>query len=333
MKRGSPRISGTFSHSLSGEFSRERSASLSPQRRVSLSPRTLRRPRRLRMRGQPHVLRAFGVWALAYWGRRGRSLGRGAQVTLFFIVAALAALAVRSAIDAVRSSSLLPIRTIEVTGLSEKGHPHMEAEIRVYAGVEEGQSLLSIPSSELVRRVEEHPFVAQAEVRRAFPGDIRIGVTLRTPVAVLAISGALYLIDAEGRPFKQVRAGDDFDVPVVSGADEAMMQADSTVLRDAVSVVHAFAKKQSEGRLQHLSLEQIQFLAGVGFEIHFADGLQVRVGRTHLEEKFERLAQALQFLGQSNASARSIYLDDEQRPERVSIRLSSPTETQAAGGS
>ena len=52
------------------------------------------------------------------------------------------------------------------------------------------------------RALAAHPWIASARVRRELPSALAIEVTERRAVAS-ALLGALYLLDAGGRPFKR----------------------------------------------------------------------------------------------------------------------------------
>jgi cell division protein FtsQ len=77
------------------------------------------------------------------------------------------------------------------------------AAIEHASGIDAGDALLTLDEARAERRIEELPWVAEADVVRQWPGTVRITVTERLPVAVLQVKDdpavPLALVDATGR--------------------------------------------------------------------------------------------------------------------------------------
>ncbi len=67
-------------------------------------------------------------------------------------------------------------------------------------------------------RLEAHPFIATAAVRRIFPGRLEIVVHERQPQAI-AVLGDLFYVDRGGATFGPLRPGDPRNLPVITGLD------------------------------------------------------------------------------------------------------------------
>ena len=80
-----------------------------------------------------------------------------------------------------------------------------------------GDATLWQASPGIVRaRLEAHPYIAHAAVRREFPGRLEISVRERRPQAI-ALLDDLYFVDRSGVTFGPLRPHDSRDYPLVTG--------------------------------------------------------------------------------------------------------------------
>ena len=79
-----------------------------------------------------------------------------------------------------------------------------------------GQSLWRIDPTELAGRLESHPWIRRATVRREFPRRLVVDVVERKPVAILYLD-QLYYVDSTGLAFVRVGERDPLDLPFVTG--------------------------------------------------------------------------------------------------------------------
>ena len=86
-------------------------------------------------------------------------------------------------------------------------------------------SVVRIPLDERRAQIERISWVESARVERILPGQIRVEITERHPVAFLRTGSELALIDAEGVILDRPSQGD-FRLPVVSGLSDAVPQAE-----------------------------------------------------------------------------------------------------------
>ncbi len=77
-------------------------------------------------------------------------------------------------------SPLFDVDRVVVEGATQSGAPV----VRRAAALRPGLALLDVDRAAVVRRVTSLPWVLRAEVRREWPGTVRIAVTERAPVAV-----------------------------------------------------------------------------------------------------------------------------------------------------
>ncbi|MQA07077.1 MAG: FtsQ-type POTRA domain-containing protein [Pseudonocardiaceae bacterium] len=114
-------------------------------------------------------------------------------------VALLTLLTVLGGIYLLFFSSLLGVRSVEVTGT--KGLT--TEQVRQEAGVPMGRAMLRLDTDELATRVRDGlPRAASVEVSRSWPSTVRIAVTERRPVAVFRAAQGTRLVDGEGVVFR-----------------------------------------------------------------------------------------------------------------------------------
>ena len=90
------------------------------------------------------------------------------------------------------------------------------AELLQFTGLSLGENIFRVDSAGLEQAIGSHPWVRRAEVHRRIPHELLIKVDEFKAIAIVSL-GQLYLLDAEGRPFKRVQPSDSVDLPRVTG--------------------------------------------------------------------------------------------------------------------
>jgi cell division protein FtsQ len=101
-------------------------------------------------------------------------------------------------------TSVLGLRTVEVTGATGELDPTLAATVTGVVGVDPGTPLIRVDLGAVRDRVQSVAGVQTATVARDWPGTVRVTVTPRVPIAVVAANSALYLMDASGVPYATV---------------------------------------------------------------------------------------------------------------------------------
>ncbi len=101
-------------------------------------------------------------------------------------------------------TSVLGFTTAAVTSTQGEPAPGLATAVQQAVDIPIGTPLISIDLQAVERRVEAVPAVADASVSRHWPDTIRVSVTPRVPVAVVAANSARYLLDASGLPYQTV---------------------------------------------------------------------------------------------------------------------------------
>jgi cell division protein FtsQ len=151
-------------------------------------------------------------------------------------------------------------------------------------------------------------------------------------VALVELAG-LYLVDANGEPFKRAAPGDGLDLPLVTGIgrEDWEERRDEAVrlLAGALGVLSAWSERRVDAR----KISEIHVDAADGATVWTVDGTEVRLGDDRpdarfgppaphrLDAKLERLERVLEALAAEGQKATVIHLDDRRHPQRVAVRL------------
>lgn len=121
-------------------------------------------------------------------------------------------------------SSLLAVHQVSVIGLNDEGELVGGQEVRSAASIPAGTPIVGLDTASAQTRVLELPWVASVEVRRAWPQDVVIAVTERSPVAVVMQGEDRRGVDAEGNIFDPP-GGLWLTGPIIRGDEGAIAEA------------------------------------------------------------------------------------------------------------
>lgn len=218
------------------------------------------------------------------------------------------------------SSPRFQLQEVAFTGLSRASR----AELVKLSGLAMGQNLFGLEVPALEKAMLQHPWVRSVEVTRHFPATVSVQVQEHTPEA-LVVLGDLYVLDAEGEPFKRVTPGDGLDLPLVTGVErDAYVKEPEAVrarLRAALEVSRAYAALKP-GR--HERLSEVRVEEGEALALVTVAGQEVRLGEGNTEAKLSRLVRVRRELSAKGLAADVIHLDNRARPGWVAVKLSSP---------
>jgi hypothetical protein len=101
-----------------------------------------------------------------------------------------------------------------------EGGKHINAEeLANLAGISPRQNLLGLNLRQARYRILQNPWVEEVSVRRRFPQTVVITVKEREPAGIVEVanSGKRFLISAEGIVLEEVKAGRNFELPLIMG--------------------------------------------------------------------------------------------------------------------
>lgn len=222
----------------------------------------------------------------------------------------------------VATSERFAIAEVELRGASRVS----PAELRARLGDLGGQNIFGASTARAERRVEAHPWVESARVRRDLPNRLDVRVREREPAGVVHLDG-LYLVDARGDPFVRARAGarEKEALPVITGLDRRAFRRDPEDGRARIREALAAAETYAEGDRPRLGEIRI----GRGGRLVFTtyeDAVEVRTPARSAEELgawlrgFDAARAALS--ERERQTARVFRVEGIGDPERVTVDFS-----------
>jgi cell division protein FtsQ len=199
------------------------------------------------------------------------------------VLVALVAFGVERAIALVLSSGALTVTRITLQGHDRVSREEMLARLEGLLG----QSLLRTDLEGWRRALLDSPWVADAEIRRTFPGTLTVIIRERQPMGIARIQEGLFLVDGTGAVIDAfgVEYGG-LDLPIIdgftgrdedSGADQTRAALAGRLLRDLARRPALAAQVSqidvSDVRNAVLVLEDDAALVSIGAE-RFAERLQ-----------------------------------------------------------
>ncbi|MFZ1728806.1 MAG: cell division protein FtsQ/DivIB [Bacteroidota bacterium] len=140
---------------------------------------------------------------------------RSAAVAMFFVVSAIAAIAVLAA--EWRESAvgvLLDVRGISIA---------TKENIRKAAGISDTSNLASLDLLAIRGKILENPFIKDVELTRDPPQTLRVDVTERKPIAMLLnVQARDWLLDEDGFVLPASHKPAVHDLPVITGVNDGV---------------------------------------------------------------------------------------------------------------
>ena len=158
-------------------------------------------------------------------------------------------------------------------------------------------NLLTVSPARLQKRVEAHPWIAWAEIKRQWPNRLLVRIKERQPVAIANVEGKLFFVDAKGIVFTEVNPDADLDFPVISGLGRSDLdiQNPSGALQCALQFLRYVPKNDSVLPRQNIS--EINIRQGGDLVVFLADRpFPIYLGSEAMERKHYRLVKVLGWL-------------------------------------
>ncbi|MDB4972880.1 MAG: Cell division protein FtsQ [Myxococcaceae bacterium] len=229
------------------------------------------------------------------------------------------------------------IDAISVKGLSRLSRD----ELLHAAGVSLGMNVFARSPDDIHARLLRHPWILSAEVRRELPSRLEIAVRERDPIALLVVEActqpvakgeddaaceepsSLYLVSADAKMIKRVSGKEPVDLPVLTGITRQRLASDAElshrVVGEAVSLMQEY---RASDLGQKNPIGEIHLEPNDGYSLYVGDDLTyVRLGAPPFAQKLSRMKKVFERLEHEHARAEYVYLDNEQRPDRVAVRL------------
>jgi cell division protein FtsQ len=252
----------------------------------------------------------------ALW-RRLRLVGR---IALGIAIVAVGVLAAIHARRYVTQSPRFALKDLRIEG----NHRRTREQITQLAGLSLGQNVVELDLEAVRARLEKDPWIERATIMRRLPASVSIDVIERDAAAIVALPSGTWLATAHGELFKKIEADDPNDLPVLTGItdDSAASDRDATsqIIRRALDLAtDAEHVGLFGGRVQELAVDSDGGITAV-----LARGkasVRVVFGKSGYRQKVRLGAKIEAELSRRGARATTIFLDDDQHPERIVVRL------------
>ena len=137
------------------------------------------------------------------------------------------------ATDRVLSAESLTISTITVSGNSRVSRGEV---VGLLEGLR-GQNMLTADLEGWRRKLLDSPWVADAAIRRVFPGTVAVAISERQPLGIGRINDTLYLVDHRGTVIDEYGPNYvEFDLPIIDGL-AAHASADGMLVDEARAIL------------------------------------------------------------------------------------------------
>ena len=165
-----------------------------------------------------------------------------------------------------------------------------EGDILAASDIEIGDSLFDLELHLIGRKIEEHPWIATAEVERSFPDQVVIRVVEREARAVIDL-GYLYYVDKGGEVFKMLEAGDQLNYPVITGIDRQYLLDNPDQTQESLNLALLLMDELDKRNLFNLDdVSEIHYDQQEGLILYTRiGGVPVRLGKQGFGVKLNRL--------------------------------------------
>ena len=223
--------------------------------------------------------------------------------------------------DIILQSPYFKVTSLEVTG--NKRLSIQEILDTAHIKSDTNVLLVNIPLSR--KYLLSHPWISDAEISRELPGRLRIGIREHEPLAVLDM-GRKFLINLEGKVFKELSDSDSVDLPIVEGIDFSDLDRGDLRRSDNYEAVMTLLE-MGQNPSSILSRQRIRLIhvdREEGITIHCAGPIQgfninaVKVGFQDYSEKFVRLEKIIAYF-KTNKLIQGIDWVDLRQINRVVI--------------
>ncbi len=207
-------------------------------------------------------------------------------------------------------SGRFDITHFEITGLETLA----EADLKLDEVL--GESLFTLSTSEVEKRLASKPWISQAKVTRSFPNTLNIEIFEADPFFLIYEAKRFWLVDHHGNVFKEasIAQGEARGLPVVVGTG---MQTNSEELRLVGNMLRTF--EQYRGKLPEIDTIQ---LWGGGLTVWTKRGPTLHVARKLQESSLglaiKQAEQTWQSLDESQRfQVNEIFIEGNKQPEKI----------------
>jgi len=217
------------------------------------------------------------------------------------------------------TSPRFAIRTVDLVGAKRISLERIKTD----AGVSVGGNIFALDTDAAEHKLLENPWISEVKVTRRLPSTLRVEVSEREASAVVALGERLYLVTPEGVPFKEVSAGDPFDMPLISGVSPENLQRDRKREIERIQTGLEVLRQFDRVPLSRVYPPEEVHLADAG-DVTLTcgkDGVTLELGTGPWRKKMLMAEEVVGELRKKGRTPGIVFLDNNAHPERVVVRM------------
>lgn len=186
------------------------------------------------------------------------------------------------------------LHEIEISGCrmtSPKG-------LREYAEISYQMNMLTLDPHAIEKRLQSHPWVAAADIRRIWPDGLAIAIRENQPQALI-VEGTeepLKYMDSAGVVFAPVAAGQELDLPVITGLDAFNTNEEKQQMIDSATSFLRLAKRNNPN-LPAQNVSEIHFTVNGELVLYLVKHpFPIYFGKEGIKRKYYQLRKVLEVL-------------------------------------
>ncbi|MFH1075844.1 MAG: FtsQ-type POTRA domain-containing protein [Pseudomonadota bacterium] len=220
----------------------------------------------------------------------------------------------------------------EAKAISVKGCNRIEpAELLKWAGVSVKTNILAVSINDIKDRLEAHPWVKSADVRREAPDKIHIQIVERVLIAVVDL-GTRFLMDDEGVIFKRLEHDETIAVPIITGLQASDFKSGGKAQPGVLNSIFQIAKDSASEQsvLPLSSVTAIHLDKDTGLTLYaFSNDAMIDLGFEGYQEKLHRLKDVIDYITSTQGGMDSIEYINLRHTERVVVKTRAEEEQEA----
>lgn len=228
--------------------------------------------------------------------------------------------------DIVLQSPYFKVTSLEVTGNKRLSIQKILEEARIKPDT----NVLLVNLALSRKHLLSHPWIAWAEITRELPGRLNIVIREHQPLAILDM-GRKFLINLEGKIFKEYSDSDSVELPIIEGVDFSDLDQDDLPRSTHYDAVLSLLEmsRNPDSILSGHQIRQISVDRDEGITLFPTESIQgfnvnaVKIGYQDYSEKLVRLEKIIAYF-KANKLIQGIDWVDLRQTNRVVIRPLNP---------
>lgn len=191
------------------------------------------------------------------------------------------------------------------------------------AGISRGDNLLALDLRAAEKQLLSDPWVGSVRLTRQLPDGLRIELSEHEALALTSLDGQLYLVDAQGEPFKRWEADDPYDLPMLTGVTGPDLAKDrgSAIARLATGLaVLAHYERLPVSRVQTAQEVNLAPDGSVVLTVG-VHGVALHLGEGPWPRKLLMVSKVFETFEKKRQLPGVVFLDNALHPERVVVRM------------